>query len=376
MIDLGKSYCNLINAGNNMKKINIPTKLRGAVKSILKYRHARQYHQKHARETDLILKSIENHTGRKLDKNCKKLCDDYAVEILGHKHFAPWLYVYSRISGEFKEGWIPDNYYGSVVVPKLQGKYGRVSFLKPLNGLFFQRDVFPDLLSYVNGVFFDSCYKVVPAESVKKILFRDQDRVVFKLDNSRKGLGIYVFSRESFSLEKIKQLGNGLFQRFIKQHDLFTKFTQSSVATLRLTTICENDGAVSVRAGYLKMARQNETHVKAKNSVLVPVNPEDGVFNDFGYKPGWIETEVHPDTNIAFSGQVIPHFEECVETVTELHKKVPFARNIGWDLTVDNADNVQIMEWNGWHNGVKFAEATQGPCFADLGWEKLGMIGD
>jgi hypothetical protein len=359
-----------------MKKINLSKKLRGVVKSILKYRHARRYHQKHAKETDHILKSIVKHTGRKLDEKCKKLCDDYAVEILGHKRYAPWLYVYSRISGEFKEGWIPDNYYGSMVVPKLQGKYGRISFLKPLNRLFFQCDLFPDLLSYVNGIFFDSDYKVVPAKSVNSILFRDQDRIVFKLDTSRKGRGIYVFNRESFSLEKIKQLGNGLFQRFIKQHDLLTKFTQSSVATLRLTTICEDDGTVSVRAGYLKMARQNETHVKAKNSVLVPINPEDGVFNDFGYKPGWIKTKMHPDTNMAFSGQVIPHFEECVETVTALHKKVPFARNIGWDLTVDNAGNVQIMEWNGWHNGVKFAEATQGPCFADLGWEKLWMIDD
>jgi hypothetical protein len=33
-------------------------------------------------------------------------------------------------------------------------------------------------------------------------------------------------------------------------------------------------------------------------------------------------------------------------------------------------DNVQVMEWNGFHNDIKFSEATQGPCFADLGFQK------
>ncbi len=354
-----------------MKKTYIPTKLRGTVKSIFKYRRARRYHQKNAREAAHVLKNIEDNTGRKLDKNCRRLCDDYAVEILGHKQFAPWLYVYSVVSGEFKEGWIPDNYYGSVVVPKLQGKYGRISFLKPLNKLFFQCDAFPDLLSYINGVFVDPNYKFVSVESVKRRLFRDQDRVIFKLDNSRKGRDIHVFNRESFSVEKIRQLGNGLFQSFIKQHDLFAKFAHNSVATLRLTTIYEDNGTVLVRASHLKLGRQNENHVQSKSSVMVPVHPETGVFNDIGYAPEWVETDVHPDSNMTFSGHIIPHFEECIETVTALHKKVPYVRNIGWDLTVDNGGNVRIMEWNGRHNGVKFSEATQGPCFDDLGWEKL-----
>lgn len=33
--------------------------------------------------------------------------------------------------------------------------------------------------------------------------------------------------------------------------------------------------------------------------------------------------------------------------------------------------NVGLMEWNAGHNDIKFSEATQGPCFHDLGWEKF-----
>jgi hypothetical protein len=85
----------------------------------------------------------------------------------------------------------------------------------------------------------------------------------------------------------------------------------------------------------------------------------------------WAATEEHPDSRIPFSGVTVPAFRQCVATVLELHKKIPFARCVGWDITVDADDNVQVMEWNGEHNDVKFSEATQGPCFSDLKWERL-----
>jgi hypothetical protein len=50
---------------------------------------------------------------------------------------------------------------------------------------------------------------------------------------------------------------------------------------------------------------------------------------------------------------------------------VPFTSIIGWDVAVDENHNVKVMEWNGDHNDIKFSEATQGPCFSDLGWEEL-----
>jgi hypothetical protein len=70
----------------------------------------------------------------------------------------------------------------------------------------------------------------------------------------------------------------------------------------------------------------------------------------------------------------IPAFSKCVVTVLDLHKKIPFARCVGWDVTVDVDENVQVMEWNGGHNDVKFSEATQGPCLSDLKWERLQLV--
>lgn len=347
------------------------TSLVTAVKSAVNHALGIWYHHKQVTEATNILRVIGRRSNKTLNARDKRLCDEYAVEVLGHKHFAPWLYVYSVISGGFKEGWIPDNYYGSIVVPRLKGPYGSISYLKPLNTAIFESNAFPDLLSYANGIFFDSSYNYVPDDAVKRLLFRDHNRVIFKPDNSQQGTGIQIFDPDSFNVDRVKQLGNGLFQHFIEQHDLFAGFAHSSVATIRLTTVQENNGDVSVRAGYLRLGRDKETHVQSKSHIRVSLHLTTGKFYDTGYSPEWIETKVHPDSNIAFAGHTVPNFETCIETVISLHKRVPYVRCIGWDLTVDSLGRVQVLEWNADHNDIKFSEATQGPCFADLGWERL-----
>ncbi|AMM16286.1 hypothetical protein AX768_19105 [Burkholderia sp. PAMC 28687] len=97
----------------------------------------------------------------------------------------------------------------------------------------------------------------------------------------------------------------------------------------------------------------------------------DGKLYAQGYLANWMALDEHPDSRIKFDGLSVPAFSKCVSTVLELHKKIPFARCVGWDLTVDMNGNVQVMEWNAEHNDVKFSEATQGPCFSDLRWERL-----
>src|SRR5262249_40108709 len=145
-------------------------------------------------------------------------------EVLGHRHFASWLYVYTAVSGGFKEGWVPENYYGEFVVPKLQGRYGRVSESRGLNAVMLQSEAFPDVLAYANGIFFDTAYRFVSPDTVHEKLFANHKRVVFKLDSSLQGKGIHFFTRESFSVDTITRLGNGLFQVAIQPHQLFAEF--------------------------------------------------------------------------------------------------------------------------------------------------------
>jgi hypothetical protein len=319
------------------------------------------------------LRGIERIRGKTSVRDIR-LCDEYAVEVLGGKRFAYWLYVYSAVAREFREGWIPLNFYESIVVPRVQGYYGAISSLKPLNTVLFSNENFPDLLSYVNGVFIDADGKPVSADDVKARLFREHDRVVYKVDRTAGGKAIHIFDRKSFDICQATHLGNGLFQSYIKQHVVFDRFYAGAVATLRIGTIYEDDGTVSPRGCYLRFANPGESHVVGGTEIRVPIDLATGAFGETGYKGRlWEEMAVHPASNAAFRGNVVPAFKECVSTVVGLHRTYPYTRHIGWDLTVDTEKKMRIIEWNGYDVGILTVEITQGPCFADLGWEKLRL---
>ena len=79
-----------------------------------------------------IIKKLEVENGR-LSPDIRKDVKTYSVHTLGSKKYVPMLTIYATFNQEFKEGWIPDYYYETIVVPKSQGKYGQVSGLRCLN---------------------------------------------------------------------------------------------------------------------------------------------------------------------------------------------------------------------------------------------------
>lgn len=337
-----------------------------SAKYLLDYR----YHKNHNAQANRILRNIEKKLGRTNPQHIK-LADSYARDVFGHQHFAPWLYVYTAVSREFKEGWIPDNFYGTTIVPTMKGWYGKISHLKPLTNALFGSESFPDIAYLVNGLFFATDYSPISPPNIRSWLFKNDKKIIFKKDSSSRGKGVFILSEKNFNPTEIKKLGNGVFQSFIVQHKLFDELSPNSVATLRITSVVDDTGTVSVRACYLRLGRQGDTHVQSKSQICVPINIFSGAFSDEGYLTNWLTTDEHPDTGIKFSGNTIPAFSCVLSTIIDLHKKVPFARCIGWDVAIDANGCVKLLEWNAKHNGIKLHEATQGPCFADLNWEKI-----
>lgn len=332
----------------------------------------RRYHSMHKKAALKTLNNIERYKG-KTNPQFIELSDRYAEDVLGWVGYAPWLYVYSAFQGEFKEGWIPDNFYGKRVVPKLKGDYGKVSDLKALTNSLFNSNFFPDRYYYVNGLWLTNENKIIPGHEVSEALEKSGKNFIFKDDNSSRGRGILILKHESLKadLDRIKQKGNGVIQSFINQHSFFDDIMPNSVATLRFTTMIVDNGDVSLRACYMRVGRQKDTHIQPGTYIRTAINLKTGELDANSYTPDWQIIKKHPDTGFIFENKTIPHFDKCIKAVFELHKKIPYSRIIGWDLIVDKNDQVQIMEWNGNHNDIKFTEATQGPIFKGQGLEKL-----
>ncbi|MFC2148525.1 sugar-transfer associated ATP-grasp domain-containing protein [Bacteroidota bacterium] len=333
---------------------------------ILKHR----YHLLHNHQAKKVLKSIEQEKGRTAS-DLIRLSDEYAKDVLGWRGYAPWLYVYSAVAEKFHEGWIPDNYYFTVVVPIIQGNYGKVSGLKSLSSTIFSSPEFPDIGFYANGLFLTRDHSIVKENKLEEFLFKNGETMVYKTDQSYQGKGFFLLHKNSFDPNKVKLLGNGVFQDYIDQHGFFDTLLPNSVATLRITTITDHNSKVSVRACYLRLGRLTDSHVKSVSHIRIPVDLTNGELGSLGYLPNWQAIEKHPDTHIAFSNSRIPCFTKFLSTAIKLHQLVPYVRSVGWDMILDKNENVKVMEWNGYSNDIKFSEATQGPCFKDLGWEKL-----
>jgi hypothetical protein len=337
-----------------------------------KLKIAAESHYYHSRHKDQALQLIESMTalaGGRQSATLFKQCDDYATDVLGSRKYSPWLKAYTVFSGEFKEGWIPDNYYGKVVVPSMSGSYGEISAYKTISSRLFQTDLLPDLAYSTNGLSHTPAMELVKPSELKKYLFRASDRIVYKLDNGEQGASVYVYDQDSFP-DDSTTFSNGVFQSYIIQHPFFDAFNGHSVSTIRITTVIDDESNVSCRAAYLRLPRSADTHVKSATAVKVAVNA-DGELHEQGYLPNWVPVAHHPDSNKAFAHQMVPNFEACVQTCVSLHSKMRFSRMIGWDVIVDKNMEVKLMEWNGGHNDIKFSEAMNGPCFADLGWQNL-----
>jgi hypothetical protein len=340
------------------------------VKSIIEKGKMYVYHKEQNNGAKTFLNTIEQQRG-KLNKQNKKLCLEYANDIFGSEIYAPWLFVYCAYSQSFKEGWIPDNYYGSVVTPQLNGEYGKICNRNAIIGKLINESNSLDICYYANHLFLDTNCNVMSEDKLMKTIFTQTEKIVFKLEDSRQGKGIYFFDKSSFNINTIKQLGNGVFQKYIKQHDFFTNFTKTSVATIRLTTTSSNNGNIKVRAGYLRFGLKNETHVQSASAMRIAINIENGKLSEDAYFPNWKSTKHLPGNTFCFSDKIIPSFDKCISEVERMHSNISFIRCIGWDIIVNNANEFELIELNGGHNSITFNETLQGPCFKDLNWEKL-----
>lgn len=309
--------------------------------------------------------------GKSINKSQIRECDLYADKVLGNTVFAPWLYLYTCLLGEFKEGWLPGGYFHSYVSPKINGEYGRISKLSGLPKRFFSDDKFPDLIYYINGLFISKDGSIVSESRLFDVLFNNSETVYFKLDQSSEGKGIHIIKRDSFQIEKIKLLGNGLFQEPIVQHKNLDKIVPNSVATLRLVTVTNNKGVSELKASYLRLGRLEEEYVASNSQIAVPVDTETGILKDNGYLKDFTIYDSHPDTGYTFSNFEIPSFKKAVAEVIKLHNAIPYVRLIGWDVAINDKSEVELIEWNAKSPSVTFIEATMGPCFKGLGWENL-----
>lgn len=305
----------------------------------------------------------------------RRQAEQYAVSVLGSKRFTPWLLVYATMAGEFRDGWLPDNFYGRVVVPNLNHSLRYVADLKSFTRLVFRNDAIPDIGYLINGRFYDRAHREVPLQHVCDTMFDAHDEIIFKSDSSRQGKGVFTLNRSDFDPERLAmEHGNAVFQKLIVQHPFFDGFSPGGGTTIRVTTVRNQQADFEARAAYIRFPGTDQATVASASHVRVAIDLDAGTMSECGYLSDWSRVDRHPGSSGRFTRVGVPAIERAVRRCVEMHEGLPHAGVIGWDVMVDADEGVWIIEWNAKHNDIKFSEATSGPCFAGLGWERLRPV--
>lgn len=306
-----------------------------------------------------------------LDPATVRQARDYAGDVLGSTRHAPWLKVYAAVQGRFREGWLPDSYYHEEVRPRINGNYSHLSRHRAANGMFFPGSTLPDVARLANGLVLAPCGRLTTAAEVGSAALDGGYGLLFKPDASAYGRGIMFIDPAALDEALLRRLGNGVIQRRLVPHPAFAAFAGRALATLRIGTVVDADGQPSVRCCYLKLGRAQDTHVLSDTHIRVPVDHRTGALAPWGLTASWRPVAAHPDNGASFDGVIVPRAADCAARAVDLHRHVRLARYVCWDFAVDEDADLHLLEWEG--GTAAFAEATQGPCFHGLGWDKLHL---
>jgi len=330
-----------------------------------------RHHQIHAKAAWQYINDLERLNGWHLTEEIKNQADAYAIRVFGKVEYAPWLYFFSLFKGEFKEGWIPLNFYSRYILP--DSSLARVACAKTFSKVVLNTDALPDIGYFLNGTLYDKNFSKMSFNEFRRMVENEYGQIFVKRDNSLRGMYNYKLGIDQINADAFQNIGNCVIQYVVKEHQFFSEIVESSTAAIRMVTVRNLMGEMEFRGSYLKLGRKDREMYRSGFGIQVPVVDESGQLDEYCYGHRFQQYTTHPDTNVGLSNKKIPRFVDAVEFCLKLHATIPHFPIVGWDVAIDHDQNIKLFEWNAGapHPGIKMLEGALGPCFTGLGWEDL-----
>lgn len=158
------------------------------------------------------------------------------------------------------------------------------------------------------------------------------------------------------SLDELRQriTRRYLLETRLTQHPALARLHPHSVNTLRLVTF-NRDGEVELFSAAFRVGTGGSiTDNWSAGGILLSVDPERGTLRGDGFmKPAFgRRVSRHPDTDVAFEGIAVPHFDRAVDVVRRFHAYLPGIHSIGWDVGIAPDGPVLIEANDDWDGAV------------------------
>ena len=171
-----------------------------------------------------------------------------------------------------------------------------------------------------------------------------------KPKDSCSGKGIYknIEINSDTNIDELHQfmIDNELFcEDSIIQHDEMNKLNETSINTIRITTVLKDDKAYAMYA-LLRIGTNNAKVDNVASGGIYTVLSEEGVIKNPCWSDKTITTyEYHPTNNFKLIGFKVPYFNEAIELCKSAALVEKHIRYVGWDIAITPRGPV-IVEGN------------------------------
>jgi hypothetical protein len=301
-----------------------------------------------------------------VDRQVKREIKAYCREAFGTAAYWPWLATYTEIRGEFRRGWMPNEYYLYRVIPRLNPiATSHISLAKTMDYRLFGDICVKPVLVIVDHLLFDSNFNRIGREQAEEIIRNAGGELVVKRDGGSGGHTVSFVQPSSINLKKLLG-GRYVIQPLVKQHHSMSEIYPHSVNTLRVYTYIDSKSLVSVKALLLVLGVGGQRVSNASNGGRFLCIGEDGKpISKTYYLSGDLPmTETaHPDTGFPYEKIRVPSIQAAMDMCMGAHYRYPYAGFVGWDCYLDEEGIPKLLEWNAKLPTFRYIEASIGPCF-------------
>lgn len=332
---------------------------------VLSLRHKRRLYYSRKISKSFLKKVRKLKGASVIEKKTEKRIEAYAKKRFGDIGYAHWLFVYTELRGEFKEGWIPDDFFAYELLPFLNDEHiSHLSEVKSLDHSLFAPHAIVPVAKKINGIFFDAKNKITTENLFIKEIRDTGGEVVIKKDNVQSGFGVQFVKAENVTSGHFPAGCDYLVQPSVRQQPELYKVHQYSVSTIRVTTYIDPSGNVQVKHRSLRFGEKDHRMVN-QSGLFLFLGGDGKVSSNIYSRIGLDLGSLHPDTGFNLRNFRVPSVPRAVKICKKMHLRFPYLRFIAWDLYIDEEGNPKIIEWNTIFPGMWENEALIGPLWSE-----------
>ncbi len=336
------------------------------------------------RETKDLKKRKKQFSNINLTEEQIKSVDELWLKNYGKKISKEWHRLYTSYNGQFNEKYFPEIFLTTNLLNKLNPSPARnylddKSLLSAY--LYDLEDECRIPKNYVyncNDYFYDK-NGIITLKKTIEILYNIGESVIKPSSDTSSGKNVRILNVEngidSISNEHIEEIlkkygKNFVVQEKIKPHKDFAKLYPTAINTVRINSyIC--DGKVYIAPIALRLGRNN-SYVDNSHAGGIAVGvTSEGKLMKYAFSQDGEKFDKHPNTNIVFENYQLPKIKEMIEFTKKNHYRFLHMGIVAWDLTVDENNNIVVIEANITAPSLWFPQYCTGEAFFGENTEKM-----